>query len=137
MAQIKHFCRIKRYAAEEMQYWETILDLTRLDYESNFDMLGRPNIQMSQDIVAMQEIIWKVRPDLIIETDIAHGGSLIFSAFMLALLDICDAIEEGKKLDPKIARRKVLGIEIDKSIHHKLLITVAPDGYLKRVRQCH
>ena len=53
-------------------------------YSYNFHSLGRPIIQYPQDIVAIQEIIWKVRPDLIIETGIAHGGSLIMSASMLA-----------------------------------------------------
>src|ERR1700674_1226339 len=55
-------------------------------YSYNFSWLGRPIIQYPQDIVAMQEIIWRVNPDLIIETGIAHGGSLIFSASMLELL---------------------------------------------------
>ncbi|MDD5322843.1 MAG: cephalosporin hydroxylase family protein [Methylococcales bacterium] len=118
--------RIKRYAAEELRYRETILDLTRLDYEYNFDILGRPIIQMPQDIVAMQEIIWQVRPDLIIETGIAHGGSLIFSASMLAMLDMCDAIEAGEKLDPKISRRKVLGIDIDIRAHNRAAIEAHP-----------
>ena len=49
-------------------------------YSYNFSWLGRPIIQYPQDIVATQEIIWSVQPDLIIETGIAHGGSLIFSA---------------------------------------------------------
>jgi cephalosporin hydroxylase len=55
-------------------------------YTYNFNWLGRPIIQMPQDIVAMQELIWKVRPDFIIESGIAHGGSLIFYASMLELL---------------------------------------------------
>ena len=55
-------------------------------YTYNFDWLGRPIIQLPQDIIAMQEIIWKVKPDLIIETGIAHGGSILFYASMLELL---------------------------------------------------
>lgn len=55
-------------------------------YSYNFTWLGRPIIQYPQDIIAMQEIIWRVKPDLIIETGIAHGGSLIFYASMLELL---------------------------------------------------
>src|ERR1700733_11729750 len=55
-------------------------------YTYNFTWLGRPIIQYPQDIVALQEIIWQVKPDLIIETGIAHGGSIIFSASMLELL---------------------------------------------------
>ena len=61
-------------------------------YSYNTSWLGRPIIQYPQDIVSMQELIWQIKPDLIIETGIAHGGSLIFSASMLALLDMCDAI---------------------------------------------
>ena len=53
-------------------------------YSYNFTALGRPIIQYPQDMVAMQELIWQVKPDLIIETGIAHGGSLIMSASMLA-----------------------------------------------------
>jgi cephalosporin hydroxylase len=58
----------------------------KLRYSYNFTWLGRPIIQLPTDIVALQEIIWSVRPDLIIETGVAHGGSLIFSASMLELL---------------------------------------------------
>lgn len=95
-------------------------------YSYNFSWLSRPVIQYPQDIQAMQEIIWKVRPDLIIETGIAHGGSLIFSASMLALLDLCDAIEAGVMLNPKESRRKVLGIDIDIRAHNKVAIEAHP-----------
>ncbi len=78
-------------------------------YSYNFSWLGRPIIQYPQDIVAMQELIWSVKPDLIIETGIAHGGSLIFSASMLALLDLCDAAVAGDPSCPTQSRRKVLG----------------------------
>ena len=64
-------------------------------YSYNFSWLGRPIIQYPQDVVAMQELIWQIRPDLIIETGIAHGGSLILSASMLALMDM--AITACKK----------------------------------------
>lgn len=210
-------------------------------YSYNFSWLGRPIIQYPQDMIAMQELIWSIQPDLIIETGIAHGGSLIFSASMLELNAICggaqdaevlavdidirqhnrEAIEvhpmskrismiQGSSIDPEIIERvktkaadkqKILvfldsnhthnhvlaeleayapltsvdsycvvfdtlvedlpadmfgnrpwgpgdnpktavreylnthsEFEIDRSIQHKLLITVAPDGYLKRVR---
>ena len=62
-------------------------------YSYNFFWMGRPIIQYPQDIVAIQELVWLVKPDLIIETGIAHGGSLILSASMLALLDYCDAVQ--------------------------------------------
>lgn len=74
----------------------------------------------------MQELIWSIKPDLIIETGIAHGGSLIFSASMLALLDVCEAIESGEKLDPKVSRRKVLGIDIDIRAHNRAAIEAHP-----------
>ena len=82
-------------------------------YSYNFSFLGRPIIQYPQDMIAMQEIIWKVKPDLIIETGIAHGGSLIMNASMLAILDICEAIDLKKKFNPINSKRKVLGIDID------------------------
>ncbi|MCD4743173.1 MAG: cephalosporin hydroxylase family protein [Desulfobacteraceae bacterium] len=72
-------------------------------YSYNFSWMGRPIIQFPQDMIAMQEIIWQVKPDLIIETGIAHGGSLIFSASMLELLG-----NDGQ----------VLGIDIDIREHN-------------------
>ena len=75
----------------------------RQKYSYNFDWLGRPIIQIPQDIVALQEIIWETKPDLIIETGIAHGGSLIFYASMLEL----------------IGRGEVLGIDVDIREHNK------------------
>jgi cephalosporin hydroxylase len=95
-------------------------------YPYNFEHLGRPIIQYPQDIVAMQELIWSVKPDLIIETGIAHGGSLILSASMLALLDMCEAIESVRTIDPRISRRKVLGIDIDIRAHNKEAIETHP-----------
>lgn len=85
-------------------------------YTYNFSWMGRPIIQFPQDMVAMQEIIWKVQPDLIIETGIAHGGSLIFSASMLALNEICGG--------PKNA--KVLGVDIDIREHNRSAIESHP-----------
>ena len=65
---------------------EVLVGSCRYNYSYNFSWMGRPIIQYPQDIVAMQEIIWSVKPDLIIETGIAHGGSLIFHASMLELI---------------------------------------------------
>lgn len=73
-------------------------------YTYNFSWLGRPIIQYPQDMVALQELIWEVKPDLIIETGIAHGGSLIFSASILRLLG---------------GERFVLGIDIDIREHNR------------------
>jgi len=95
-------------------------------YSYNFSWQDHPIIQYPQDMVAVQEIIWAVKPDLIIETGIAHGGSLVFSASMLALLDMCDAIKAGEKLDAKISRRKVLGIDIDIRAHNRAAIEAHP-----------
>lgn len=95
-------------------------------YSYHFEFLGRPVIQFPQDIIAMQELIWQVKPDLIIETGIAHGGSLILSASMLAMLDYCDAIEQNKILDPKNTPRRVLGIDIDIRDHNLKALKAHP-----------
>lgn len=96
-----------------------MLHSTEPKYSYNFTWQGRPIIQYPQDIVAMQEIIWEIKPDLIIETGIAHGGSLIFSASMLALLDMTDAIASGESFTPNNTARKVIGIDIDIRPHNK------------------
>jgi cephalosporin hydroxylase len=85
-------------------------------YSYNFSWLGRPIIQYPQDIIAMQEIIWNVKPDLIIETGIAHGGSLIFYASMLKLLEVMGYIKEGK----------VLGVDVDIRNHNRVEIEKHP-----------
>lgn len=95
-------------------------------YSYNFSSLGRPIIQYPQDMVAMQELVWLVRPDLIIEMGIAHGGSLILSASMLALLDYCDAVTSGNILDPRATRRRVLGVDIDIRAHNRAAIEAHP-----------
>jgi len=81
-------------------------------YSYNFSWLGRPIIQYPQDIVAMQELIWSVQPDLIVETGIAHGGSLIFSASMLELNAVC-----GGPVDAR-----VIGVDIDIRAHNRAAI---------------
>lgn len=88
-------------------------------YVYNFDWLGRPIIQYPQDMVAMQEIIWETRPDVIVETGIAHGGSLILSASILAMLDYADAAEAGTVLDPANPKRRVVGVDIDVRVHNR------------------
>jgi cephalosporin hydroxylase len=85
-------------------------------YSYNFSWLGRPIIQYPQDLVAMQEIIWSVQPDLIIETGIAHGGSLIFSASMLELNAACGGPQNAE----------VLGIDIDIRAHNREAIEAHP-----------
>ena len=95
-------------------------------YVYNLDWLGRPIIQYPQDMWAMQDLVWRVRPDLIIETGIAHGGSLVLSASLLAMLDMCDAIEAGTTLDPRQSQRKVLGLDIDIRAHNRAAIEAHP-----------
>lgn len=95
-------------------------------YSYNFSWQGRPIIQYPQDMVALQELIWQIKPDLIIETGIAHGGSLIFSASLLAQLDLCEAIGSGEMLDPKNSKRKVLGLDIDIRDHNRAAIEAHP-----------
>ncbi len=99
-----------------------------LKYSYNFDWLGRPIIQFPQDIIAMQEIIWNTKPDLIIETGIARGGSLIFYSSMLELIsdsgsvigidvDIHEHNRKEIEQHPMFKRIKLLeGSSIDKSI---------------------
>ncbi|MBW1705214.1 MAG: cephalosporin hydroxylase family protein [Deltaproteobacteria bacterium] len=79
-------------------------------YSYNFSWMGRPLIQYPQDIVVMQEILWKVKPDLVVETGIAHGGSIIFYSSILELI--------GKGL--------VLGIDVDIRTHNRKLIEAHP-----------
>ncbi|OED49926.1 cephalosporin hydroxylase [Rhodobacteraceae bacterium (ex Bugula neritina AB1)] len=98
----------------------------KAQYSYNFHWMDRPIIQYPQDIVAMQELIYDLRPDLIIETGIAHGGSLVFSASVLAMLDMVDAIEAGESFDPAISKRKVLGIDIDIRDHNRAAIDAHP-----------
>ena len=95
-------------------------------YSYNFSWMGRPIIQYPQDIVGMQELIWRVRPDLIVEMGIAHGGSLICNASMLALLEYSEAVEAGTVLDPAKPQRKVLGVDIDIRQHNRAAIEAHP-----------
>lgn len=84
-------------------------------YSYNFSWLGRPIIQYPQDMIAMQELLWEVKPDLIIETGIAHGGSLIFYASLLELIATCTG-QQGE----------VLGIDIDIRSHNRKAIEEHP-----------
>lgn len=98
----------------------------RNKYMYNFSWLGRPIIQLPADMLAFQEIVWDTRPDLIIEMGIAHGGSLVLSASMLALLDHCDAAERGETIDPRTPKRRVLGVDIDIRAHNRAKIENHP-----------
>ena len=100
-------------ADEELQArsraWLT--EITRQRYTYNFSWLGRPVIQLPQDLLAVQEIIWRVRPDLIVETGVAHGGSLIHSASLLQLIG-------GDGL--------VVGVDVDIRAHNRREIEAHP-----------
>ena len=99
---------------------------TELKYSYNFEWFGRPIIQYPQDMVAVQEIIFKIKPDLIIETGIARGGSLVFYASMLLLLDYEDAVQRGEQLDPQKPGRMVLGVDVDIRKHNQVAIDAHP-----------
>src|SRR5204862_5499877 len=84
--------------------------VSQLEYSYHFRWMGRPIIQYPQDLMAAQEILWNVKPDLVIETGIAHGGSLIFYASILEL----------------IGRGKVVGIDIDIRAYNRAAIEAHP-----------
>ena len=98
-------------AAVQQATREWVAAIAPHNYTYNFTWLGRPVIQFPQDLAALQEIIWETKPDLIIETGIAHGGSLIFHASMLQLLG-----NSGR----------VLGIDIDIRAHNRAEIEAHP-----------
>lgn len=95
-------------------------------YSYNWFWLGRPIIQYPQDICALQELVWRLRPDVIVETGIAHGGSLVLSASLLALVDLCEAAEQGTVLDPAHPKRRVVGVDIDIRPHNRAAIEAHP-----------
>lgn len=122
------------------QAWQIFhKEIVKANYAYNFFWLDMPILQAPQDLQALQEIIWKVKPDLIIETGIAYGGSIIFSASILSLLEVCGKIEKGN----------VIGIDIDIRPHNKEAILAHPlskkitmfegssidDGIIARVRE--
>lgn len=92
---------------------------TKPKYSYNYFALGCPIIQYPQDMIAIQELIWEVKPDLIIETGIAHGGSILLSASMLALLDLSDSVANNENYDISKTNRKVLALDIDIREHNK------------------
>lgn len=90
---------------------EWFIASSKFEYSYHFTWLGRPIIQFPQDIIAMQEIVWRVKPNLIIETGIAHGGSLIFYASMLELIG---------------GNGQVLGVDVDIREHNRVEIEKHP-----------
>jgi cephalosporin hydroxylase len=116
---MNEFDKRNKQVISAMNRDERLVDLSRkwftesskFEYSYHFTWLGRPLIQFPQDIVAMQEIIWQTKPDLVIETGIAHGGSLIFYASMLELIG---------------GNGTVLGIDIDIRPHNRVEIEKHP-----------
>ncbi len=92
------------------------IESNKKQYSYNFSWMGRPIIQYPQDMIAMHELIWEIKPDLIIETGIAHGGSLIYYASLLEL----------------IGHGEVLGIDIDIRSHNRQEIEKHP--MFKRIK---
>ncbi len=90
---------------------ELFLKTCEYRYSYNFSWLGRPVIQYPQDIVAVQEILWRVRPQLVIETGVAHGGSLMLSASVLEVLG---------------GERKVIGVDVEIRPHNRMAIEQHP-----------
>ncbi|MCO7516149.1 cephalosporin hydroxylase family protein [Pseudomonas guariconensis] len=82
----------------------------RHKYSYHFSWMGRPIIQLPQDMIAMQELVWRIKPDLIIECGIAHGGSIIYYASLLQLL----------------GHGEVLGIDVDIRPHNRKAIEEHP-----------
>jgi cephalosporin hydroxylase len=103
--------RMGEDAALRRSSLQWMLDSAPYKYSYNFRWLGRPVIQFPQDLMALQEIIWNCRPELIVETGIAHGGSLIFFASMLQLLG---------------GPGKVIGIDVDIRPHNRAEIERHP-----------
>jgi cephalosporin hydroxylase len=95
----------------------------RYNYVYNFDWLNIPIIQFPQDIVAIQELIFRHEPDLIIETGVARGGSVLFSASMMALLDLRQSMKSDLPFELK---RKVIGVDIDIRDHTRQAILDEP-----------
>lgn len=88
-----------------------MLHADKYKYTYNFTWMGRPIIKFPSDIIIQQELMWKLKPDLVIETGIAHGGSIIFTASMMEMMGI-----EGE----------VIGLDIDIRQHNRDLIESHP-----------
>jgi cephalosporin hydroxylase len=103
--------RMAEDAQLRLKSLDWMLHADRYKYSYNFSWLGRPIIKLPTDIVLLQEIIWDVKPELIIETGIAHGGSLVFSASMLELIG---------------GGGRVVGVDIDIRIHNREALQAHP-----------
>ncbi len=99
------------------------------DYQYMFEWMGRPIIQDPQDICAIQDLIWRVKPDLIVETGIAHGGSLVLSASVLAAIGMGELLV-GLPVKP----RRVIGVDIEIRKHNREALESHPlSGMIKLI----
>src|SRR5262245_14793415 len=103
--------RLKRRDDLRRRAMELLQELTREGYLYNFDWLGLPIIQLPQDMAAVQELIWRVKPGAVVETGVARGGSLLLSASLLHLLG-GDGV--------------VVGVEIEMRPHNRAAIESHP-----------
>ncbi len=122
-ANIKNLSENREFQALSLEW---IRESGHSKWSYNFRWMGRPAIQFPNDAWVMQELIWDVKPDLIIEAGIAHGGSLVCYASMLAMLDLADAVESGGLMDPHKSKRKILGLDIDIRPHNREAIERHP-----------
>ena len=123
-ARIKGYGKNKSLLAAAKEF---NIESNKSQYSYNFSWLGRPIIQYPQDILAMQEIIWDIKPDLIIETGIAHGGSLIYYASLLEL------IGHGEVLGIDIDIRKHNRVEIEKHSMFKRIAMIEGSSIDKKI----
>lgn len=114
---IKAYSRNQAIREAARKFFKATVDAK---YSYCFNWLERPIIQYPQDIVIFQELVSTVKPNLIIETGIAHGGSLVLSASMLCLLDVMEG------LDPRQSSRKVVGVDIDIRPHNRIALDEHP-----------
>lgn len=136
MDPIEEFKQERRKAIEKMSKDEELkrksldwmLHADKYKYTYNFTWMGRPIIKYPNDIVVMQEIIWDVKPDLIIETGIAHGGSIIFSASMLELIG-----GDGEVVAVDIDIREHNRIEIEKHPMYKRITMFEGDSVSEEI----
>jgi cephalosporin hydroxylase len=103
--------RLAQHAGLRSASLDWIAEVSRYKYSYHFSWLGRPIIQFPQDVLAIQEIIWTVKPTLVIETGIAHGGSLVLSASLLELLG---------------GDRRVVGVDVEIRSHNRAAIEAHP-----------
>lgn len=89
---------------------DTLVQLDKYDYSYLWSWMGVPIIQMPADIMATQEVIWNTKPDIIIETGVARGGSMIFMASLLQV----------------IGKGQVIGVDIDIRAHNRDSIETHP-----------